>query len=85
MVRRDGRYCMLYILTSAPAQEDPGKEMWTKYMNVFKDYDKRISDTWTEDATGLLVFVSVILRYRCHHNDKPKDWPFLRNGWSLYH
>ena len=65
MVRRDGEYCMLNILTSATAQEDPGKEMWTKYMDVFKDYDKRISDAWTEDATGLLVFVSVILRYRC--------------------
>jgi hypothetical protein len=32
--------------------------MWTKYMNVFGEYDKRISDTWKEDADGLLVFVS---------------------------
>lgn len=52
-----GGYC-ISILTSATAQEDPGKEMWTKYMNVFNEYDKRISDTWKEDADGLLVFVS---------------------------
>jgi len=52
-----GEYC-ISILTSATAQEDPGKEMWTKYMNVFSEYDKRISDTWKEDADGLLVFVS---------------------------
>src|SRR5205807_9126937 len=50
-------YC-ISILTLAIAQEDPGKEMWTKYMNVFGEYDKRISDTWKEDADGLLVFVS---------------------------
>ena len=57
VVRRDGGYC-ISILTLATAQEDPGKDMWTKYMDVFSEYDKHISDTWKKDADGLLVFVS---------------------------
>ena len=59
--------------------------MWTKYLGVFSEHDTRISDAWKADADGLLVFVSVILRFAVHPNDKPEDWSFLRNGWSLYH
>ena len=57
MVRQGSSGYCISILTLAIAQEDPGKEMWTKYMDVFGEYDKRISDTWKEDADGLLVFV----------------------------
>src|SRR6266851_3850311 len=32
--------------------------MWNTYIEKFKEYDKRISDAWKDDATGLLVFVS---------------------------
>lgn len=44
------------ILTSA--QGDPGKEMWTTYMEEYKEYDERVADAWKQDAKGLLVFVS---------------------------
>ena len=53
-----GGYCISLLTPAIVAQGDPGKEMWTKYMDVFGEYDKRISDTWKEDADGLLVFVS---------------------------
>ena len=53
-----GGYCISIFTSAIVAQEDPGKEMWTKYMNVFGEYDKRISDAWKQDADGLLVFVS---------------------------
>jgi len=32
--------------------------MWFTYLNIFDEYDKRITNAWKEDANGLLVFVS---------------------------
>ena len=43
-------------ITSAPGQGVEG--MWSTYMKTFEEYDKRISNAWKKDATGLLVFVS---------------------------
>jgi hypothetical protein len=36
--------------------------MWSTYMKTFDEYDKRTTDAWKEDATGILVFVSHNLR-----------------------
>ena len=32
--------------------------MWTEYLNVVEDYDKRLTDGWKDDANSVLVFVS---------------------------
>jgi hypothetical protein len=39
------------------AQEDSEKEMWTTYLEEVKEPDRRITDTWKEDANALVVFV----------------------------
>lgn len=31
--------------------------MWSTYLKIFDEYDKRITSAWKEDANGLLVFV----------------------------
>jgi len=42
----------------ATAQGSSVEGMWSTYMKTFEEYDKRISNAWKKDATGLLVFVS---------------------------
>ena len=65
MVRREfGVYCNITSMTSTTAQENSGEGMWSTYMKTFDEYDKRITNAWKEDATGLLVFVSH-LQIRC--------------------
>jgi Family of unknown function (DUF6535) len=32
--------------------------MWSKYMPVAEEYDKRVSEEWKEDSSGVLTFVS---------------------------
>jgi dsDNA-binding SOS-regulon protein len=41
----------------ATVQEDSEREMWAMYMAEVKEHDERITDTWKEDATGLVVFI----------------------------
>jgi len=48
-------------MTSVTAQEDSGEGVWSKILKTSDEYEKRITSTWNEDATGLLVFVSCIL------------------------
>lgn len=45
------------IVTSTTGQEDSEKAMWTIYMKQVKEYDKRMTAAWKEDANGILVFV----------------------------
>ena len=45
-------------VTSTTGQKDSDKEMWTIYMKQVKEYDKRMTVAWKEDANGILVFVS---------------------------
>jgi hypothetical protein len=61
--------------------------MWSTYMKTFDEYDKRISNSWKEDATGLLVFVSHSLHTpRVHRNDRSGiDRSILRSRWCFYH
>ena len=33
--------------------------MWSKYMHVAEEYDKRVSEEWKEDSSGVLTFVSL--------------------------
>jgi len=33
--------------------------MWNTYIEKVKEYDKRVSDAWKDDATGLLVFTGL--------------------------
>src|ERR1700761_90315 len=32
--------------------------MWSEYLKIAEPYDKRVTDSWKEDANGVLVFVS---------------------------
>ena len=46
-------------MTPATAQNlnEPGKKMWTEYMNEAVKYDNRDADAWKDDSDGILVFV----------------------------
>ncbi|KAH9966011.1 hypothetical protein BC827DRAFT_786206 [Russula dissimulans] len=45
--------------TRDDTQEDPGKDMWTTYMNEVKEDDIRDAAAWREDANGILVFTGL--------------------------
>ena len=38
--------------------EDFANDMWTEYLKIVDDYDKRLTDGWKDDANAILVFVS---------------------------
>jgi hypothetical protein len=46
------------LLTPTTIQQDSGNELWDMYLDEVKEDDKRISDAWKEDSSGILVFVS---------------------------
>ncbi|KAH9962314.1 hypothetical protein BGW80DRAFT_1132254, partial [Lactifluus volemus] len=39
--------------------EKSENEMWSKYMLEAREYDKRVTDAWKEDASGVLVFTGL--------------------------
>jgi hypothetical protein len=41
--------------------KDSENDMWNMYLDEVKEDDQRMTDTWKEDANGLLVFVSLNL------------------------
>ena len=45
-------------LTKVRVEQGPENEMWNTYLDLVKDDDKRISDAWKDDSTGILLFVS---------------------------
>ncbi len=47
-------------LTSTTAQEDSAKEMWTTYLEEVKVHDEGRANSWTEDASSTIIFVSLI-------------------------
>ena len=51
-------FFILLTLTKVRVEQDPENEMWDTYLDLVKDDDKRISDAWKDDSTGILVFVS---------------------------
>ena len=52
-------YCIATLtVTSTTGRGDSETEMWSTYMEQVKEYDKRMTDSWKEDATGILAFVS---------------------------
>ena len=65
--------------------EDLVNEMWAEYLKNVDDYDRRLTDGWKDDASGVLVFVS-------HHLPVPVfitmtiwgDGSFLRNCRILH-
>lgn len=52
-------YCIIALT------KDSENEMWKMYLDEVKENDERITDTWKEDATGILVFVSLNLLISC--------------------
>jgi hypothetical protein len=46
------------LTTPAIVQDDSVNKTWSTYMEVAREYDKRMATTWKEDSMGLLVFVS---------------------------
>jgi hypothetical protein len=49
------------------AQEDLDNEseMWNMYLEEVKEEDNRITDAWKEDASSIVVFVSLSLLIPC--------------------
>jgi hypothetical protein len=48
-------------LPGTQAQEDTVNEMWTIYMEEVKKSDERSTNSWKEDANGIIIFVSLTL------------------------
>jgi hypothetical protein len=48
-------------MTSATAQEDLTNKMWSEYLEDVKAFDTGLTETWKEDANGVLTFVSPML------------------------
>ena len=57
------RYVDSESLITVP--KDSENDIWNMYLDEVKEEDKRITDAWKEDATGLLVFVSLNLLVPC--------------------
>ena len=45
-------------MTLEKVQQDPTNKMWSEYLKDVEEYDTELSNTWKEDAGGLLTFVS---------------------------
>ena len=45
-------------MTLITGHEDSENEMWSEYLKIVDEYDKRLTDRWKEDTKGVLVFVS---------------------------
>jgi hypothetical protein len=45
--------------------------MWSEYLEDVKEFDTGLTDTWKEDANGVLTFVSLKPTGACvHRSDK---------------
>jgi Family of unknown function (DUF6535) len=49
------------VPTAAQEALNNDSEMWNMYLDEVKEEDNRITDAWKEDASSILVFVSLIL------------------------
>jgi hypothetical protein len=47
-----------HFMTLEKVQQDSTNKMWSEYMEDVNAYDTTLTDTWKEDATGVLTFVS---------------------------
>lgn len=45
-------------MTLEKVQQDPTNKMWSEYLEDVEGYDTALTNTWKEDAGGLLTFVS---------------------------
>ena len=46
-------------MTSVTAQEESINKMWSEYLEDVKEFDTGLTETWKEDANGVLTFVSL--------------------------
>jgi hypothetical protein len=79
---------MTQVPTAAQEDLDNDSEMWNMYLDEVKEEDNRITDAWKEDASSILVFVSLNLLMsspRVRLNDKLQDRSLLRNCWCIHH
>ena len=45
-------------MTLTTVQEDSENKMWSEYLEDVKEFDTALTETWKEDANGVLTFVS---------------------------
>ena len=45
-------------MTLAAGREDSENDMWSEYLEIVDEYDKRLTERWKADTEGVLVFVS---------------------------
>jgi hypothetical protein len=45
----------------AIVHEESANNMWTEYLNDVEEFDTELTETWKEDASGVLTFVSLNL------------------------
>jgi len=47
-------------MTLEKVQQDSTNRMWSEYLEDVKKYDTALTETWKEDASGVLTFVSPV-------------------------
>jgi chloramphenicol O-acetyltransferase len=47
------------LYDSVTAQEESINKMWSEYLEDVKEFDTGLTETWKEDANGVLTFVSL--------------------------
>jgi hypothetical protein len=74
------------VPTAAQEALNNDSEMWNMFLDEVKEEDSRITDAWKEDASSILVFVSLINNLLIVSiNDKVQDGSFLRNCRRVHH
>ena len=64
---------------------DSENNMWSGYLDIVDEYDKRLTERWKEDTKGVLVFVSFMYRSQCPPYNDPRDRSFFLYCRILHH
>jgi hypothetical protein len=64
--------------------EDPSGSLLSTCLDEAKKEDDQMTKNWTEDTSGVLVFVSKISFYFCPTSNPLEDWSFLGHCRGLH-
>jgi hypothetical protein len=75
--------CITILIPQAGLDNDP--DLWNMFLDEVKEEDIRFTDSWKEDASSILTFVSHNPGPCVRLGDKLQDRSFLRNCWRIHH
>ena len=72
------------LIPQVDSEKEP--DLWNMYLDEVKEEDSQFTDSWKDDASSILTFVSHNLLGPCVHlSDKLQDRSSLRNCWRIHH